>query len=219
MPCWRRRWRQTLAAAAALRIPSPASTLSSRRCVGGCSQQWVKRCSSCGACCRRLLLNAAGMHDAISAAWQLTALVIALCVIHASAPVQVNQKTLTYVDPSRLAANQGKRQALGMQLLAWLPLCAAPAGNIQLCPVSWSHSVDCAFSVMVQSSGCCCLFPNRQVARAAAAEGGRCCGATEARKTQAPDQLPVPRRQAEGKPGSSPDASLLIRCCSVVVTL
>ena len=79
------------------------------------------------------------MHDAISAAWQLAALVTALCVIHASAPVQVNQKTLTYVDPSRLAANQGKRQALGMRLLAWLPLCAAPAGNIQLCPVSWSH--------------------------------------------------------------------------------
>lgn len=27
--------------------------------------------------------------------------------------LQVNQKSLTYVDPSRLAANQGKRQALG----------------------------------------------------------------------------------------------------------
>lgn len=26
---------------------------------------------------------------------------------------QVNQKSLTYVDPARLAANQGKRQALG----------------------------------------------------------------------------------------------------------
>lgn len=42
------------------------------------------------------------------------------------AAVQVNQKTLTYVDPSRLAANQGKRQALGIQLPTSLPLRAAP---------------------------------------------------------------------------------------------
>lgn len=65
---------------------------------------------------------------------------------------------------------------------------------------------------MVQSSSCCCRFPNRQVARAAAAEGGRCCGATKARQAQAPDQLPVPRRQAEGKLSSYPGVSLLIRC-------
>lgn len=74
--------------------------------------------------------------NTISAAWQLTAHVIALCCTYGSVPVQVNQKTLTYVDPSRLAANQGKRQALGMRLLAWMPLCAAPMGNIQLCAVS-----------------------------------------------------------------------------------
>lgn len=70
----------------------------------------------------------------------------------------------------------------------------------------------CTVRSLVQSSRCCCFCLNRQVARAAAAEGGGRCGATEARQAQAPDQLPVPRRQAEGKPGSCPDVGLLIRC-------
>jgi hypothetical protein len=106
-----------------------------------------------GVCCS---LPQAGM-SATSAAWQLKARVIALCHTHASAPVQVNQKTLTYVDPSRLAANQGKRQALGMQSLTWLPLCAVPVKINQLCTVSQSH-VWAVHSLTVRSSRCCCVL-------------------------------------------------------------
>lgn len=66
MPCWRQRWRQTRAVAAALRIRLPASTSSLRRCAIGSSQQWVMWYSSCVACCLGLRLNAAHMHGLLS---------------------------------------------------------------------------------------------------------------------------------------------------------